>query len=84
MHTFARPRANGCNGTMSPYPVEVRVTKRMMKVKMKISGGFRCQDGAADFATIRSFISTSKKHGWNVIHALTQNPQILISALRYA
>jgi hypothetical protein len=57
---------------------------RMMKVKMKISGGFRCQDGAADFATIRSFISTSKKHGWNVIHALTQNPQILISALRYA
>jgi transposase len=56
----------------------------MMKVKMKISGGFRCQDGAADFATIRSFISTSKKHGWNVIHALTQNPQILISALRYA
>jgi hypothetical protein len=44
---------------------------------MKISGGFRCQDGTADFATIRSFISTSKKHGWNVIHALTQNPQIL-------
>jgi transposase len=57
---------------------------RMMKVKMKISGGFRCQDGAADFACIRSFISTAKKHGWNVIHALTQDPQILISALRSA
>jgi hypothetical protein len=45
---------------------------RMMKVKMKISGGFRCQDGADDFAIIRSFISTAKKRGWNVIHALTQ------------
>ena len=57
---------------------------RMMKVKMKISGGFRCQDGAADFAIIRSFISTAKKQGWNVIHALTQDPQIPISALRSA
>ena len=57
---------------------------RMMKVKMKISGGFRCQDGAADFACIRPFISTAKKHGWNVIHALTQDPQILISAIRSA
>jgi transposase len=57
---------------------------RMMKVKMKISGGFRCQDGADDFATIRSFISTAKKHGWNVIHALAQEPQILIASLRSA
>ena len=57
---------------------------RMMKVKMKISGGFRCQDGAADFATIRSFISTAKKHGWNVIHALAQEPQRLIASLRLA
>jgi transposase len=54
---------------------------RMMKVKMKISGGFRCQDGATDFATNRSFISTAKKHGWNVIDALAQDPQILISTL---
>jgi transposase len=54
---------------------------RMMKVKMKISGGFRCQDGADDFAIIRSFISTAKKRGWNVIHALTQEPQSLIASL---
>jgi transposase len=57
---------------------------RMMKVKMKISGGFRCRDGAADFATIRSFISTAKKQGWNVIHALVQEPRSLIDALRSA
>jgi transposase len=54
---------------------------RMMKVKQKISGGFRSWDGAADFATIRSFISTAKKQGWNVIHALLQDPQSLITAL---
>ena len=55
---------------------------RMMKVKQKISGGFRSLDGALDFAAIRSFISTAKKQGWNVIQALTQDAQILISALR--
>ncbi len=33
---------------------------RMMKVKQKISGGFRCLDGATDFANLRSFISTAK------------------------
>ena len=55
---------------------------RMMKVKQKISGGFRCLDAAIDFATIRPFISTAKKQGWNVIHALTQDTQILCSDLR--
>src|SRR5271165_3763207 len=49
---------------------------RMMKVKQKVSGGFRSLDGAADFAVIRSFISTAKKQGWNVIQALTQDAQI--------
>ena len=55
---------------------------RMMKVKQKISGCFRSLDGALDFAVIRSFISTTKKQGWDVIHALTQNAQIHVSALR--
>jgi transposase len=57
---------------------------RMMKVRQKISGGFRSQEGARDFAVIRSLISTTRKQGWNVIHALTQNPQTLIGALRVA
>jgi transposase len=43
----------------------------MMKVRQKISGGFRSQEGARDFAVIRSLISTARKQGWNVIHALT-------------
>jgi transposase len=53
-----------------------------MKVKQKISGGFRSEHGASDFATIRSVISTAKKHGWNVIQALANEPLTLISALR--
>jgi transposase len=57
---------------------------RMMKLRQKISGGFRTELGAADFAVIRSFISTAKKHGWNVIQALSQNPQALINSLRSA
>jgi transposase len=55
---------------------------RMMKVKQKVSGGFRSLDGAVDFAAIRSFISTAKKQGWNVIQALTQDTKIQITALR--
>jgi len=54
----------------------------MMKVKQKISGGFRSEDGASHFATIRFVISTAKKHGRNVIQALAEDPQLLIAALR--
>src|SRR6476469_8964241 len=57
---------------------------RMMKVRQKISGGFRSEQGARDFAVIRSLISTARKQGWNIIHALTQDPQTLIGALRVA
>ncbi len=57
---------------------------RMMKLKQKISGGFRSQEGADDFAVIRSFISTARKQGWNVIQALMQDPETLIPRLRMA
>jgi transposase len=57
---------------------------RMMKVKQKISGGFRSMEGAVDFAVIRSFISTGKKQGWNVIQAITQDPKVLLNSLRLA
>ena len=57
---------------------------RMMKLKQKISGGFRSRQGAEDFAVIRSFISTARKQGWNVIQALMENPEILFARLRTA
>ena len=57
---------------------------RMMKLRMKISGGFRSQEGAADFATIRGFLSTAKKQGWNIIEALSRDPPDLAKRLRPA
>jgi transposase len=55
---------------------------RMMKLRQKISGGFRSLEGAIDFATIRSFLSTARKHGWNMIDALTRDPANLAESLR--
>jgi transposase len=57
---------------------------RMMKVRQKISGGFRSWQGAADFAVVRSFISTARKRGWNVIDALTQDTAELKASLNRA
>ncbi len=39
----------------------------MMKVKIKISGGFRTLQGAADFASLRSVISSARKQGLNIL-----------------
>jgi transposase len=53
---------------------------RMVKVKQKVSGAFRTRSGAETFCAIRSYISTVRKHGHNVIDAihdaLTGNPFI--------
>jgi len=43
---------------------------RMMKVQQKISGTFRSFEGAISFCRIRSYISTVKKQGLNVMSAL--------------
>jgi transposase len=43
---------------------------RMVKVKQKISGAFRTRTGAETFCAIRSYISTVRKHGVNVIDAI--------------
>lgn len=55
---------------------------RMMKVKQKISGGFRGLQGAEDFAAIRSVISTARKQGWNILQTLMRSPDALIQAVR--
>lgn len=44
---------------------------RMIKLKQKISGAFRTQDGADTFCHIRSYISTVRKQGGNVIDAIS-------------
>ncbi len=55
---------------------------RMMKLRQKISGGFRSLQGAMDFALIRSFLSTARKQGWNIIDALSLDPSNLAKSIR--
>jgi transposase len=52
---------------------------RMMKLKQKISGGFRAEDGVRRFCRIRGYLATLRKQGLNVLDALLNlfsgNPQ---------
>ena len=57
---------------------------RMMKLRQKISGGFRSVGGAEDFAVIRTLISTARKQGWALLATLTADPRKLIAELRMA
>jgi transposase len=57
---------------------------RMMKLRQKISGGFRSVDGAEDFAVIRSLLSTARKQGWDILQALAARPDHLIAELQIA
>jgi transposase len=51
---------------------------------VRYPGGFRSEDGARDFAVVRSLISTAKKQGWDILQTLTSAPERLIADLRLA
>lgn len=56
---------------------------RMMKVQQKISGCFRTRQGAEDFCRIKTYLSTMKKQGHNLLQALRSvfDGDILLPAL---
>lgn len=43
---------------------------RMIKVQQKISGCFISNQGAEIFCRLRSYISSAKKQGYNILNAL--------------
>ena len=52
-------------------------------VGQRISGGFRSEGGATDFAVIRSVLSTARKQGWNMLQTAA-TPERLIKDIRLA
>lgn len=51
---------------------EAERSLRMAKLHHKISGCFQSDDGARHFATIRSYLSTARKHDVGALDALAQ------------
>ncbi len=60
---------------------EAEQAVRMMKVKQKVSGGFRTDEEAKEFSVIRTMIATARKKGGNIITSLLQDAQSLIRGL---
>ena len=71
LHDFAVPFTNN----------QAERDLRIMKVKMKISGGFRTIAGARTFPCLRAIISTARKQGWNILQTLAAEPAALIHEL---
>lgn len=69
------------SGGSDPF-AEFNRDLRMMKVRQKISGGFRSAGGAQTFATLRTVLSTARKQGWNILATLTTPSATLIRNVR--
>ena len=56
---------------------------RMIKVKTKVSGCFRTEEGARDYLKIMSYIGTAHKQGYNayeaIKNAISGNPDFILA-----
>ena len=57
---------------------------RMMKLRQKISGGFRSRRDADDFAVLRTVIATAQKQGRDVLKTLSGSSESFIGDIEYA
>jgi len=64
---FTFTRISGLEPTNNPAEQEIR----MVKIRAKISGGFRTMEGAHQFTAIRSYIATARKHLVTPLTAIT-------------
>ncbi len=56
---------------------------RMTKLRRKISGCFRIEQGARAFATLRSVLSTARQRGRHAIEPLLTPPDELFASLKF-
>ena len=57
---------------------------RMMKLRQKISGGFRSRRDADDFTILRTVIATAQKQGRDVLKTLNGSSESFIDDIEYA
>lgn len=64
-------------GIFENHPAERDI--RMVKVKTKVSGCFRAEDGAKDYLKIMSYVGTAHKHGFNAYEAIKNAFSVLFT-----
>jgi len=53
----------------------------MTKVRQKVSGIFRTEEGAENCCMLRTVIETARKQGWDILESLSMSVDLLIRKL---